>query len=115
MLVGMIIIWGPSPKMIDLRTSENRVLNAMSRLGVDSFYDMIVSELNYASNPAALRTDSEHKYFRKRFNILMKWAERKHCPLRENENGRYYIPLSFYEQNRELLMRMKTLYPHEFS
>lgn len=50
---------------------------------------VLASEINYALCPWALRTDSEHAFFRARGEILLRWARRRGLPLREDHNGRF--------------------------
>lgn len=77
--------------MIDLRTSETRMIGQLSRAGSEILYLILVREINYCSNPGALRTLKEHSFFNKRKHILIRMAKRKYCPMIENEDGRFVI------------------------
>lgn len=77
--------------MIDLCGQQNRLINQLSRIGAyESLRLAIVSAINWCRCPYALRSDSEHKFFRSRERILRKLAERKYIYLHETEDGRIF-------------------------
>lgn len=76
---------------IELGGSMNRLMAQALRTGNRQLLrEILVIEINAATNPAALRTNSEHRYFRRRAKVLRRLAARKVLSLRETENGRVY-------------------------